>query len=136
LFYRPVPAPGPGPIVDPLGEALNAGLPDGFRTLLAPAAILPAPVSIPPLVAFPVVVPGAVVPPTDDPVEVPLVVDPPVDVPVPVEPVPVCASANELANVSAAANPRLLSFMISPFQVRKEKRQQQAGGSCADFNWM
>ena len=41
---------------------------------------------------------------------VPLV-DPPADVPPLVEPVPVCATAKLLANVSAAANPRLLSFI-------------------------
>jgi hypothetical protein len=57
-------------------------------------------------------VPGVVVPLTDDPVLVPLVVDPPADAPPLVDPLPVCARATELAKVSAAANPRLLSFMV------------------------
>jgi hypothetical protein len=125
LFYRPVPEVEPGP-VNPLGGGLSAGLPDGFWTLFAPAAMLPASVLIPLPVEFPVVVPGVVVPgvvvPLMDPVPVPLVVDPPADVPPLVEPVPVCAMAKVLANVSAAANPRLLSFIaIFPFRLRKEK---------------
>jgi hypothetical protein len=45
-------------------------------------------------------------------VVVPLVADPPVAALPPV-PVPVCASANVLASVSAAANPMLVSFMTS-----------------------
>jgi hypothetical protein len=52
-------------------------------------------------------------------VVVPPVVDPPVEPPV--EPVPVCASANVLASVSAAANPILMSFMISSSAGEKGK---------------
>jgi hypothetical protein len=115
MLYRPEPAPGP--IVGAPGGGLNAGLPDGFCTLFAPPDMLPAPVLIPLLVELPVVIPGVVVPGvvvplTDDPVLVPLVVDPPADAPPLVDPLPVCARATELAKVSAAANPRLLSFMV------------------------
>jgi hypothetical protein len=95
---------------------LNAGLPDGFCTLFAPPDMLPAPVLIPLLVELPVVVPGLVVP------LVPLVADPPT----PGEPVPVCARANELANVSAAANPRVTNFMMGFLSGDKGKRQRQA----------
>jgi hypothetical protein len=79
-------------------------LPDGFTALLAPAAALPAPVLMPLLVEVPVVTPGLVVGP---------VAAPPVVVLLPVELVPVCASANVLANVSAAAKPRLVNLMMS-----------------------
>jgi hypothetical protein len=107
--------PGAGANVDPLGEGLIKLFPDGFRALLAPAAALPAPVFMP-VVELSVELPGVVVltdgPVVDGPVVVPLV-DPPVDVLPPVEPVPVCASANVLASVNAAANPILMSFMIS-----------------------
>jgi hypothetical protein len=123
-------------MVDPLGEVLMKLLPDGFRVLFAPAAALPAPVLIPPLVEFPVVVPGVVVPLIDDPVVVPLVADPPADVPPLVEPVPVCASANELANVSAATNPRLLSFMVFFPLADKGKNDCASICSAIDFNWV
>jgi hypothetical protein len=110
--YRPVPEPGAGVNVDPLGEGLIKVFPDGFRALFAPAAALPAPVPMP--LVESVELPGVVVdgPVVDGPVVPPLVVDPPVEV-LPVEPVPVCASAKVLASVNAAANPILMSFMIS-----------------------
>jgi hypothetical protein len=110
-----VPEPGAGVNVDPLGEGLIKVFPDGFRALFAPAAALPAPVPMP-LVERSVELPGVVVdgPVVDGPVVPPLVVEPPVEVPPPLEPVPVCASAKVLANVNAAANPILMSFMI-PF---------------------
>jgi hypothetical protein len=109
-----VPEPGAGVNVDLLGEGLIKVFPDGFRALFAPAAALPAPVPMP-LVELSVELPGVVVdgPVVDGPVVPPLVVEPPVEVP-PVEPVPVCASAKLLANVNAAANPILMSFMM-PF---------------------
>lgn len=78
--------------------------------LFAPAAALPAPVLMP-VVEVSVELPGVVLL-TDGPVVVPLVADPPVAALPPV-PVPVCASANVLASVSAAANPMLVSFMTS-----------------------
>jgi hypothetical protein len=56
------------------------------------------------LVDGPVVVPPMLVPP---------VVDPPGAVLPPAEPVPVCASANVLESVNAAAKPMLTSFMVS-----------------------
>lgn len=84
--------------------------PDGFCVLFAPAAALPAPLLMP---LEPVVVPLV-----DDPAVVPLGEGLPTELVPPVEPVPVCAMANVLANVSAAANPRVLSFMIViPFGV-------------------
>jgi hypothetical protein len=106
-----VPEPGAGVNVDPLGEGLIKVFPDGFRALFAPAAALPAPVPMP-LVELSVELPGVVVDGrvVDGPVVPSLVVDPPVEL----EPVPVCASANVLANVNAAANPILMSFMM-PF---------------------
>jgi len=84
-------------------------LPDGFTALLAPAAALPAPVLMPLFVEVPIVTPGLVV----GPVGVPLDAAPPVVVLLPVELVPVCASANVLDNVSAAAKPRLVNLMMS-----------------------
>jgi hypothetical protein len=88
---------------------LIALFPDGFRPLFAPAAALPAPLLGVPAAEAPVVVPL-----TDDPVVVPVAGAPVVEV-VPAEPVPLCASANVLASVSAAANPRLVSLMGLPF---------------------
>jgi hypothetical protein len=96
-------------------------LPDGFWKLFAPADMLPAPVLIPLLVELPVVVPGVVAPG----VVVPLVADPPT----PGEPVPVCARANELANVSVAANPRVTNFMMG--FLSGEKGKTAAAGQCS-----
>ena len=60
-----------------------------------------------------------VVPLVDDPAAVPLGEGLPTELVPPVEPVPVCAMANVLANVSAAANPRVLSFMmVLPFGMK------------------
>ena len=73
--------------------------------LFAPAAILPALLSKPLLVELP----------AELPVVVPFVVDPvvvPTELVPPVEPVPVCATANVLMSVSAAASPIVLSFMV------------------------
>jgi hypothetical protein len=94
---------------------LIALFPDGFRPLFAPAAALPAPVLTPPFAAVPL----------EDPVVVPIVAGAPVVELAPAEPVPLCASANVLVSVSAAANARLVSLMgILPFLVRKDKRQR------------
>ena len=41
-LYLPVPEPGVGPIVDPLGDGLIAVFPDGFSPLFCAAAALPA----------------------------------------------------------------------------------------------
>ena len=90
--------------------------PDGFRALFAPAAALPAALLGMPVVELPVVVPLM-----DDPVVVPVAGAPVVEL-APAEPVPLCASANVLASVSAAANPRLVSLMGLPFLMRKDKR--------------
>ena len=93
--------------VDPLGEVLIRLFPDGFTLLFAPAAALPAPLPRPPfapLVEVPVVVPAVV----------DLVVVPPAagaELPA-AEPVPLCASANVLASVSAAAKPMLVNLMV------------------------
>ncbi len=79
--------------------------PDGFRLLLAPAAELPAPVlGMPPA--------PLVVPVVDDPVVVPAAGAPAPEAP-PTELPPLCASANVLVSVSAAASPMLASFMAS-----------------------
>jgi hypothetical protein len=59
-----------------------------------------------------------VVPLTEDPVVVPLVVAPPAAEPVPVEP-PVCASASELVNASAVANPIVAGLMVTPLLVKR-----------------
>jgi hypothetical protein len=136
MLYR-LPEPAPGPIVGAPGGGSNAGLPEGFWKLFAPPDMLPAPVLSPLLVELPVVnpgvvVPGVVVPLTDDPVLVPLVADPPT----PGEPVPVCASANELANVSAAANPRVTNFMMGFLSGGKGKTAAAGQCSCADINWV
>ena len=80
-----------------------------MRALFAPAVALPASLLMP--VLEPTVLP-VVVPLVDDPVAVPLGEGLPTELVPPVEPVPVCAIANVLANVSAAANPRVLSFII------------------------
>jgi len=97
--------------------------------------------SSPLLVELPVVNPGfvvprVVVPLTDDPVLVPLVADPPVDVPALVEPVPVCATANGLADISAAANPRVTNFMMGFLSGEKGKTAASGQCSCADINWV
>ena len=107
-----------------------AGFPDGFRVLFAPAAALPASL-LKPVVELPVVVLL-----TDGPVVVPLVVDRPVAVLPPVEPVPVCAIASVLANVSAAANPIVPSFMVS-FLSRYQRKTVATGYvSGAGINWV
>ena len=116
-----MPAPGAGVNVDPLGDGLIALFPDGFRALFAPAAALPAPLLGMPVVEVPVVVPLM-----DDPVVVPVAGAPVVEL-APAEPVPLCASANVLASVNAAASPRLVSprlvsLMGLPFLMRKNKR--------------
>ena len=132
MVYRLAPEPGAAPIVGAPGGGLNAGLPDGFWKLFAPADMLPAPVLSPPLVELPVVIPGVVVPLIDDPVLVPLAADPPT----PVEPIPVCASASELANVSAVANPRVTDFMLGFLSTEKGKTAAAGQCSCADINWV
>src|ERR1700704_5057646 len=103
MLYR-LPEPAPGPIVGAPGGGSNAGLPDGFWKLFAPPDTLPAPVLSPPLLELPVVIPGVVAPGVVVPLIDGPVLGPLADPPTPGEPVPVCASANELANVSAAAN--------------------------------
>jgi hypothetical protein len=98
--YRP---PGTGANVDPLGDVLMPLLPDGFSVLFAPAAALPAPVlGVPAAPVVPLVVPVVGDPAAGAPVE-----------PAPGEPVPLCASANVLVSVSAAANAMLVSLMVS-----------------------
>jgi hypothetical protein len=124
MLYRLAPEPAPGPIVGAPGGGSNAGLPDGFCKLFAPPDMLPAPVLSPPLVELPVVIPGVVVPFVDDPVLSPLA-----DPPTPGEPVPVCARANELANVSVAANPRVTNFMMG--FLSGEKGKTAAAGQCS-----
>jgi len=42
LLYLPVPEPGVGPNVDPLGDGLIAVFPEGFSPLFCAAAALPA----------------------------------------------------------------------------------------------
>jgi hypothetical protein len=91
--------------VDPLGEVLMAGFPDGFRPLFAPAAALPA---LLPVVEVPVVVPFV-----DEPVVVPLAAGPPAAELPPAEPAPLCANANVLVSARAAANPIVVSLMFS-----------------------
>jgi hypothetical protein len=88
--------------VDPLGEVLMAGFPDGFRPLLDPAAALPALLPVPPVVEVPVVV----VPFMEEPVVVPVAAELP-----PAEPPPLWANANVL--VSARANPIVMSLMFN-----------------------
>ena len=82
-------------------------MPDGFTLLLAPAAALPAPLLRPPLA------PVAALP------VVPLLVDPVAAPPAPVlppaEPPPLCANANVLERVIAAATAMLMNFMMSSF---------------------
>ena len=58
-----------------------------------------------------------VVPVVGDPVPVLPGAVPPTELVPPVEPVPVCAIANVLANVSAAANPSVLSFELPDFMM-------------------
>ena len=94
--------------VDPLGEVLMKVLPDGFWLLLAPAAALPALLSVPPVAELPVVVPFM-----EEPVVVPLAADPPAAELPPVAPLPLCANANVLLSARAAANPIVTSLMFS-----------------------
>jgi hypothetical protein len=89
--------------VEPLGEVLMAGFPDGFRPLFAPGAALPA---LLPVVEVPVVVPFV-----DEPVVVPLAAGPPTAELPPAEP-PLCANANVLVSARAAANPIVTSLMV------------------------
>jgi hypothetical protein len=109
-----------------------AGFPDGFRALFAPAAALPAsllrPVVELPVAELPVVFP------VYDPVAV-LGAVPPTELP-PAEPVPVCAMANVLASVSAAANPSVLSFMASFLSGYERKIVCPWICSALDFNWV
>jgi hypothetical protein len=91
-------------------------LPDGFRPLLAPAAVLPAPLLIPLLVELPVVAPF-----TEEPVVTPLVADPPAAGLPPAEPLP-CANANGLISASAAANPMVLSLMALSIFVADQRQ--------------
>jgi hypothetical protein len=105
-------------------------LPDGFRALLAPAAALPASLFMP-----------VVEPPTELPVVVPLGLvvlgaDAPGEVVPPVEPVPVCAMANVLASVSAAASPSVLNFMLSFLSRCERKIVATLICSGFDFNWV
>jgi hypothetical protein len=129
--YRPAPEPGAGVNVDPLGEVLTKLFPDGFRALFAPAAALPASLLMPPLVELPVVVPVF-----GDPVAVLPGAAPPTELVPPVEPVPVCATANVLASVSAVANPRVLSFMVSFLSGYERKNDCARICSGVDFNWV
>jgi hypothetical protein len=77
---------------------------------------------MPVLLELPAELPVVVPPLVDDPGVVPLGEGLPTEPVPPVEPVPVCAIANVLAKVSAAANPRVPSFMIViPFQLRTEE---------------
>lgn len=116
--------------------------PDGLRALFAPAAALPASLLMPLVlelpVELPVVVPGVVVVPgADDPVPVLPGADPPTElVPLvpPVEPVPVCAIASVLANVRAAANPSVLSFMVFSFPGTKGRTIAAGYVSSVDIN--
>src|SRR5271170_2638836 len=102
---RPVPEPGTvGVNVDPLGEVLMAGFPDGFRPLFAPAAALPA---LLPVVELPVVVPFV-----EEPAVVPVAADPPAAELPPAAPL-LCANANVLLSARAAANPIVTSLMFS-----------------------
>jgi hypothetical protein len=91
--------------VDPLGEVLMAGFPDGFRPLFAPAAALPA---LLPVVELPVVVPFV-----EEPVVVPVAADPPAAELPPAAPLLLWANANVLLNAKAAANPIVTSLMFS-----------------------
>jgi hypothetical protein len=109
---------------------LIAGFPDGFRALFAPAAALPASLLRPVVELVPVVVP------VDDPVAVLLGAVPPTEPVPPVEPVPVCAIANVLANVSAAANPSVLSFMMSFLSGYERKLACPWKCSAFDLNWV
>jgi hypothetical protein len=95
--------------VDPLGEVLMAGFPDGFRPLFAPAAALPALLPVPPVVEVPVVV----VPFMEEPVVVPLAADPPAAELPPAAPLLLWANANVLLSARAAANPIVTSLMFS-----------------------
>jgi len=131
MLYR-LPEPAPGPIVGAPGGGSNAGLPDGFCKLFAPPDMLPAPVLTPLLVELPVVNPGFVVPLIDDPVLVPLVADPPT----PGEPVPVCASANELVNVSGRGQSQSYEFHDGLLSGEKGKTAAAGQCSCAEINWV
>jgi hypothetical protein len=73
-----------------------------------------------------------VVPVVDDPVAV--LGDPPTELVPPVEPLPVWAIASVLANVSAAANPRVPSFIVSFLSGCERKIACARIGSSADFN--
>jgi hypothetical protein len=130
-----VPEPGAGFTVDPLGEGLRAGFPEGFTVLFAPAAILPALLSKPLLVELPAELP-VVVPFVVDPVVVPLGEGPPTELVLPVEPVPVCAIANVLMSVSAAASPIVLSFMVLFLCPCERKNGGAPICSGIDINWV
>ena len=98
-----------GANVDPLGEVLMAGFPDGFRPLFAPAAALPALLPIPPVVELPVVVPFV-----EEPVVVPpLAADLPAAELPPAAQLLLWANANVLLSARAAANPIVTSLMFS-----------------------
>jgi hypothetical protein len=108
-YRRPPPTVAPfGIAVDPLGEVLMKLLPEGFSTLLAPAAALPALLPrFPP--ALPVVVPLAAGAPA------PLAAGAPaVELPAAV-PLPLWANAIVLESASAVANPIAVSFIAASF---------------------
>jgi hypothetical protein len=108
-YRRPPPTVAPfGIAVDPLGEVLMKLLPEGFSTLLAPAAALPALLPrFPP--ALPVVVPLAAGAPA------PLAAGAPaVELPAAV-PLPLWANAIVLECASAVANPIAVSFIAASF---------------------
>ena len=98
--------------------------------LFAPAVALPASLFMP-----------VVEPPTELPVVVPLGLvalgaDAPGEVVPPVAPVPVCAMANVLASVSAAASPMVLNFMLSFLSRCERKMAGRPICSGFAFNWV
>jgi hypothetical protein len=120
--------------VDPLGEVLIRLFPDGFTLLFAPAAALPAPL---PVVVAPVV----------DPVVVPLAAGAAGAELPPAELVPLCASANVLTSVSAAAKPIVVNFIVSFLSLvtkeklpRRDRFRVEASTVCGDqgtpWNWI
>jgi hypothetical protein len=89
-------------MVEPLGEVLMKLLPEGFKVLFAPAAMLPASVLTPPT-------PVVVIPPMNDPV----LAEPDAGEPafVPGREVLVCANAHSL-DIARAVNSSIVpSFM-------------------------
>lgn len=103
IAYRRVPVPVPvWSRVDPLGDVLISELPEGFAA--------PFGLPIAPGLAWPVVVPGALPAGGMVPVDEPLLMPPVEDAPPALPPAP-AASAIELDNASAPANPKVANFM-------------------------